>query len=88
MYFQASAVYAAFTSPPAGPCTFISSTKSDENKEVPGSIQGGKDLSSTPAGGEEDKGSAMHPKYGKNFKEERTEVIHAISYYTWTCLCY
>ena len=87
MYFQASAVKAALAYPPAGPCTFISSTKSDENKEVPGSIQGGKDLSSTPAGEVEDKGSTMHPKYGKNSKEEETKVTHAISYYTWTCLC-
>eukprot|EP00956_Cyclotella_meneghiniana_P002543 scaffold2951_cov81-Cyclotella_meneghiniana.AAC.2 len=74
MYFQASAVKAALASPPARPCTFSSSTKSDENKAVPGSIQGGKDLSSTPAGEVEDKGSTMHPKYGKNSKEERTEA--------------
>ena len=43
---------------------------------------GGHPNKSAPDGGEEDKGSTMHPKYGKNSKEEETKVTHAISYYT------
>ena len=79
MYFQPLAAKAALASPPAGPCTSISSQKFCEDK-VPESIQGGKYHFSTPAEGVEEKSSTMHRKHWKNATAEETEVTYTIPY--------